>query len=140
MSPGSGSRFYHLKGQCHKIFPSGFFHESVYPQPKGIPLGLFQIFSKICGDILKSRCTTGINTAVANLPPVSMTLAAKLHVSINDTSTNLPPLSTGLEKTRVFFKNPAQWVFLGFLGFLGFFGFFAQMRGFLGVFQFHKYF
>ncbi len=31
------------------------------PQPLSIPLGLFQIFSKIHGDIRKSRCTTGIN-------------------------------------------------------------------------------
>ncbi len=36
---------------------------------------------------------------------------------------------TGLEKTRVFLKNPAQWFFLGFLGF------FAQTRGFLGFFS-----
>jgi hypothetical protein len=30
---------------------SGFFHESVSPQPLSILLGLFQIFTKICGDI-----------------------------------------------------------------------------------------
>jgi hypothetical protein len=40
----------------------------------------------------------------------------------------------GLEKTRVFLKNPAQWVFLGFFWVFGFFwfflGFFAQTRGF----------
>ncbi len=50
-----------LKGQCHEIFCFCFFHESVSPQPQSIPLGPFQIFSKICGDISKSRCTTGIN-------------------------------------------------------------------------------
>ncbi len=42
-----------------------FFHESVSHQPKGIPLGPFQIFSNIRRDICKSscksRCTTGIN-------------------------------------------------------------------------------
>jgi hypothetical protein len=45
---------------------------------------------------------------------------------------------TGLEKTRVFLKNPAQWVFLvffgfslGFLGFFGIFGFFWDFLGFL---------
>jgi hypothetical protein len=38
-----------------------FFHQSVSPQPQSIPLGPFQIFSKIRGDIRKSRCTTGIN-------------------------------------------------------------------------------
>jgi hypothetical protein len=31
------------------------------PLPQGIPLGPFQIFSKICGDIHKSRCSTGVN-------------------------------------------------------------------------------
>ncbi len=51
-----------LKGQCHEIFAFGFFHESVSPQPQSIPLGPFQIFSKIRGDIRKSRCTTGIDT------------------------------------------------------------------------------
>ena len=50
-----------LKGQCHEIFCFWFFYESVSPQPRSIPLGPFQIFSKICGDIRKSRCTTGIN-------------------------------------------------------------------------------
>jgi hypothetical protein len=50
-----------LKGQCHEIFASGFFDESVSPQPQSIALGLFRIFSKIRGDIRKSRCTTGIN-------------------------------------------------------------------------------
>ncbi len=44
-----------------RYFASGFFHESVSPQPQSIPLGPFQIFSKIPGDIRKSRCTTGIN-------------------------------------------------------------------------------
>jgi hypothetical protein len=37
------------------------FYESVYPQPQSIPLGLFRFFSKIRGDMRKSRCTTGIN-------------------------------------------------------------------------------
>jgi hypothetical protein len=31
------------------------------PKPLKITLGPFQNFSKICGDIRKSRCTTGIN-------------------------------------------------------------------------------
>jgi hypothetical protein len=31
------------------------------PSPRVIPLGPFRIFSKIRGDIRKSRCTTGIN-------------------------------------------------------------------------------
>ncbi len=51
----------HLKGQYHEIFCFWFFHESVSPQPKSFPLGPFQIFSKMRGDICKSRCTTGTN-------------------------------------------------------------------------------
>jgi hypothetical protein len=43
-------------------------------------------------------------------------------------------VGAGLEKTRFFFKNPAQWFFLGFFGFFGFFwvflGFFARREGF----------
>ncbi len=67
-----------------------FFHESVSPQPQSIPLRPFRIFSKIRGDIRKSRCSTGINRQrhrwqifppvslvllipVANLPPVNLT-------------------------------------------------------------------
>ena len=50
-----------LQGQCHEIFSSGFFHESVSPQPQSMSLGPIQIFSKIRGDIRKSRCTAGIN-------------------------------------------------------------------------------
>jgi hypothetical protein len=50
-----------LKGQCHEIFVSGSFHESVSPQPQSIPLRPFRIFSKICGDIRSSRFATGVN-------------------------------------------------------------------------------
>jgi hypothetical protein len=56
------SKFFNaLKGQCHKIFASGFFHEPVCPKPLIIPIRTFQIFSKICGDIPSSRCTTGFS-------------------------------------------------------------------------------
>jgi len=49
-----------LKGQCHEIFCFWFFYESVFPQPRSIPLGPFQIFSQIRGDIRSSRCTTSV--------------------------------------------------------------------------------
>jgi hypothetical protein len=39
---------------------SGLFHELVSPKPINIPLGPFQIFPKIRGDIHSSRCTTGV--------------------------------------------------------------------------------
>ncbi len=69
----TGCRCY-LKGQCHEIFASGFFHESLSPQPHSIPLRQFKIFSKIRGDICKSRCTTGINNT-----------GGKFATSVNDT-------------------------------------------------------
>jgi hypothetical protein len=46
-------------GQCHEILVSGFSHETISPQPQSIPLGPFQIFLIIRGEICKSRCTTG---------------------------------------------------------------------------------
>jgi hypothetical protein len=50
-----------LKGQCHEIFCFWFFSSISSPQPQIIPLGPFQIFSKIHGDIRSSRLTTGQN-------------------------------------------------------------------------------
>jgi Ser-tRNA(Ala) deacylase AlaX len=44
----------------------------------------------------------------------------------------------GLEKTRVFKKKPAQWVFFVFFWFI--LHIFAQRREFLGFFQFQEYF
>jgi hypothetical protein len=53
-----------LKGQCYKIFRIRLFHESSSPNPLKITLGSFRIFSKIRGDIRKSRCTIRINDLV----------------------------------------------------------------------------
>jgi hypothetical protein len=87
-----------LKGQCHKIFCFWLFHESVFPQPQSIPLGPLQIFSKIRGDIRKSRCTSRYQQHLWQichrcqrrrwqiLPPVSLVLLIPVA--------NLPPLST----------------------------------------------
>jgi hypothetical protein len=44
-----------------RFVASGFFHESVSPKPLSILFGPFRIFSKIRGDIRRSRLTTGIN-------------------------------------------------------------------------------
>jgi len=49
------------KGQCHEIFCCWFFYESVSPQPQSVLLGPFRIFSKIRGNVRRSRLTTGIN-------------------------------------------------------------------------------
>jgi hypothetical protein len=72
-----------LKGQCHEIFASGFFYESVSPQLQSIPLGPFRICSKIRGDIRKSKCTTGVNDT-----------GGKFATGVNDTGGKLPPVST----------------------------------------------
>ncbi len=49
-----------LKGHVTRFFALSFFYESSSPKPLKITLGSFQIFSKILGDIRKSRCNTGI--------------------------------------------------------------------------------
>ncbi len=63
-----------FKGTVSQDFNFCFFHESVSPQPQSIPLGPFQIFSKMCEDVRKSRCTTGINDT-----------GGKFATGINDT-------------------------------------------------------
>jgi len=61
-----------LKGQCHKIFCSRFFSWIIFPRaPENRALGQFQIFSKIRGDIRKSRYTIGLNDTV-NFPLVPL--------------------------------------------------------------------
>jgi hypothetical protein len=52
--------WYSLKGQCHEMFDFRLFNESVSPKPLSIPIGPFQIFVKVRGDICSSRCTTGV--------------------------------------------------------------------------------
>jgi hypothetical protein len=72
-----------LKGQCHDIFASGFFHESVSPQPQSKAEGPFRICLKIRGDIRKSKCTTGINDTggkfATNFPSVVDTGGKMIH-------------------------------------------------------------
>jgi hypothetical protein len=94
-----------LKGQCHEIFASGFFHESPFPKPLKMTLGSIRIFSKIRRDIRKSRCTTGgkfatgVNDTGGKLPPISTTPAANLATSsacVVDTSGKF---ATGVNNT-----------------------------------------
>jgi hypothetical protein len=54
-------KLFPLNVQCHEIFASGFLNKLSSTKFLKITLGSFQIFSQICGDIHKSRCTTGIN-------------------------------------------------------------------------------
>jgi hypothetical protein len=50
-----------VKGTVSRdFFASGFFLEPVTPKPLIIPLGPFQFFSKIRGDIRSSRFATGV--------------------------------------------------------------------------------
>ncbi len=46
-----------LKRQCHEIFDFRFSTWIIFSQA---PLEPFQSFSKICGDVHSSRCTTGV--------------------------------------------------------------------------------
>jgi hypothetical protein len=62
-----------------------FFHKSVSPQPQSIPLGLFRIFSKILGDIRKSRCTTSINDTGGKFATGVNNTGCKIVAGINDT-------------------------------------------------------
>ncbi len=66
-----------------RFFGSGFLNESPSHKPLKIKLGAFRIFSKICGDIGKSRCTTGVNDT-----------GGKFAAGVNDTGGKLPPVST----------------------------------------------
>ncbi len=72
-----------------RFFVSRFFHESVSSQPQSIPLGPFQIFSKIRRDIRKSRCTTGINDT-----------GGKIAAGINNTGGKFATSFASVDDTR----------------------------------------
>jgi hypothetical protein len=55
------------------------------PQPQAIPLAPFQIFSKIPGEIRKSRCTTGINDTGGKFATGVNDTGGKIAAGINDT-------------------------------------------------------
>jgi hypothetical protein len=68
-----------------RFFASDFFHVSVSPQPQSIPLGPFQIFLKIRGDICLSRCTTGINNTGGKFANGVNDTGGIIAAGINDT-------------------------------------------------------
>ncbi len=80
-----------LKGTVSRDFLlQVFFHESPSPKPLKIKVGSFRIFSKIRGDIRKSRCTTGVSDTGGKLPPVKVHHRCQRHRSqiatgVNDT-------------------------------------------------------
>jgi hypothetical protein len=78
----------HLKGQCHEMFASGFFHKLVFHQPQSIhvPLGSFQTFSKNRRDIQKCPnkiIKTFMIEDFFHLPPVSTTPVVHLELRIS---------------------------------------------------------
>jgi len=79
-----------------RFFASGFFYESVSPQPQSIPLGPFQIFSKIRGEIRTSRCTTGINDTGGKFATGVHDTGGKIAADIND---NGGKFATGINDT-----------------------------------------
>jgi hypothetical protein len=84
--------FRHIKREnVTRYFASGFFHESSSPKPLKITLGSFKFFQKILGDILKSRCTTGINDTGGKFSSVTNT-NEKFATGISDTVIKLPPV------------------------------------------------
>ncbi len=54
------------------------------PEHQSIPLGPFWIFPKICGDIHKSRCTTGINYTGGEFATGVNNTSAKIAVGMKD--------------------------------------------------------
>jgi hypothetical protein len=60
-----------LKGQCHEIFASGFFHELSPPKPLKITLGSLRLFRKFAEVFASQGAPTVSMTPVANLPLVS---------------------------------------------------------------------
>jgi hypothetical protein len=86
-----------FKGTVSRDFLLLVFYESVSPQPQSIPLRPFQIFSKIRGDIRKSRCTAGVNDTggkFATSSPCAVDTGGKFATGVNDAGGKLPPVTT----------------------------------------------
>jgi hypothetical protein len=73
-----------------RYFASGFFHESSSPKALKITLGSFNFFQKIRGDILKSRCTTGINDTGGKFATGVPNTHEKFATGISDTVVKMP--------------------------------------------------
>jgi hypothetical protein len=69
-----------------------FFHESSSLKPLKITLESFKFFQKILGDILKSRCTTGINDTGGKFASGVTNTNEKFATRISDTVVKLPPV------------------------------------------------
>jgi hypothetical protein len=67
-----------LKGVWHEICDFSFFHESVFPGPLSIPLGPFQLFSKIRGENREWMFISGVNMTVC----ISCSISSDKHLPI----------------------------------------------------------
>jgi hypothetical protein len=100
-----------FKGTVSRAFASGFFHESVSPQPQSIPLRSFRKFAEIFASQGAPPVST---TTVAQLPLVSMTPAAnfstiftsvvddiggKFAISVKDAGGGGRQIATGINDT-----------------------------------------
>ncbi len=95
------------KGQCHEIFDFWFFfNESVSPKAREYTIRAISNFSKICGDICSSRCTTGVVnhksfnyfvwTPLGSRVNLQMHLCLQVHFKVSAAwycSHYLPPVS-----------------------------------------------
>ncbi len=73
----------HTRDSVTRLFASGFFHESSSPKPLKLTKGPF---SKIYGDIHKSRCTTGISNSDGKIATVVNNTSGKFAIVVNTTS------------------------------------------------------
>ncbi len=75
-----------FKGTVSRNFlPQVFFMNHLAPSPLIITLGSFRIFSKIRGDIRKSRCTTGVNDTGGKFANGINNTGGKFATGINNT-------------------------------------------------------
>jgi hypothetical protein len=76
-----------------KFFASDYFHETSSPKPMKTTIGLFQIFSKISGDIRKSSYTTGVNYTGGKFATGVNKTVDYVAAGVNDTGDKLPLVS-----------------------------------------------
>jgi hypothetical protein len=81
--------------QCHILFPV-FFHESSSPKALETTLELFRIFSKICGDTRKSRCTTGLNDTGVNDTNEKCSASVNYSTQFNETGSKFSHRTAGV--------------------------------------------
>ena len=74
-----------LKGQSRVFLLPVFFMNQFPPSSRVFHLDRFRIFSKIRGDIRKSRCTTGVNDTGGKIAAGINDAGGKFATGISDT-------------------------------------------------------